>query len=569
MTTTEPHANRETAFDPFDLEIIREYLQAAIDEMFAVTVRSSQSTMIYEVLDFAVGLTDAAGRQISQGAGLAILPGVFGEIVRGALEHHPIDTLNEGDILISNDPYVPGGTHLNDFCLLMPVFFDGTVVGFAGNKAHWIDVGGKEPGSNPVDATETFEEGVRIPWTKIFRGGNIDDGLRAILAANSRAPDTVIGDLYAQVASVRTGARRLTEICTRYGVNTYMASVDRLISETARRCRMRLAELPHGTWSTEQSIEIAGTLAKATVTVTINDSGMTCDFTGTDPQIAGASINLAGSGLQHACSTVLQAIVGTEVPINAGTYESLQVICPDGTFLTAGPPAALSLYFQAVAIAADLVWRALSPIVPDRLPAGHYLFGGILVLSGPTPEGDFFVMAEPNPGGWGAGPGADGERALTSLHGGDTLNVPVEVAEQRFPVLIEKYCFDTSPGGSGQWRGGEGVIRSVRILGEQAMATPMGDHRTTPTWGADGGEPGNFNRTEILRANGESETFIASTRLMLSKGDVISTITGKGGGWGDPRQRDPELVRRDVRNGFITANDAAEIYGVVISEAPQ
>ena len=145
MTTTEQHANKGPAFDPFDLEIIREYLQAAIDEMFAVTVRSSQSTMIYEVLDFAVGLTDAAGRQISQGAGLAILPGVFGEIVRGALEHHPIDTLNEGDILISNDPYVPGGTHLNDFCLLMPVFFDGTVVGFAGNKAHWIDVGGKNP----------------------------------------------------------------------------------------------------------------------------------------------------------------------------------------------------------------------------------------------------------------------------------------------------------------------------------------------------------------------------------------------------------------------------------------
>ncbi|GAA1022362.1 5-oxoprolinase [Acrocarpospora pleiomorpha] len=557
----------DKVYDPFDLEIVREYVQAATEEMFAVTLRSSQSTMIYEVLDFAVGITDVHGRPVSQGAGLAILPAIFGEVVRGALLQYPIDRLVEGDILISNDPYAPGGTHLNDFCLLMPVFFDGEVVGFAANKAHWIDVGGKEPGSTPVDAAEMFEEGIRVPWMKAFRAGALDESLARLLAANSRAPSAVVGDLHAQAASVRTGARRVQEICARYGPDTYFVSLDRLISETAQRSRAALAEVPHGTWRAEQTIEIGGETAVARVSVAIDDDGMTCDFTGTDPQLVRASINLAGSGLLQACSTVFQAAIGPDVPINAGTYEPLRVVCPQGTFLTAQSPAALSLYFQAIAVAADLVWKALSHVIPERLPAGHFLFGGILVLSGPAPGGGVFVMAEPNPGGWGAGVGADGERALVSLHGGDTLNVPVEVVEQRYPVLIERYGYDTSPGGAGQWRGGEGIVRACRVLSDWAMATPMGDHRTVPTWGSEGGQNGTFNRTEVHRADGTTETHVASVRLMLGEGDVICTVTGKGGGWGDPRRRDPDLVRRDVRDGFVTAADASAIYGVTVDGA--
>lgn len=557
---------REAAMhDPFDLEIVREHLGAATEEMFATTLRTSQSTTIYEVLDFAVGITDERGRLIAQGAGMAILLAIFGEQVGEMLRHFPLEELEEGDILMTNDPYAPGGTHLSDFTLVMPVFHEGEVVAFTANKAHYLDVGGKEPGSVPVDATEIFQEGFRLPPVKVFRAGVLDDTVVRTIMANTRAPSAAAGDLHAQAASVRTGARRVQEICRHYGVDTYRASIERLIVETDERARSALAEMPRGSWQAEQTIEIAGQTARACVTVTIDDDGMTCDFTGTDPQIAQATMNCAGSGLLQACSAVFQAAVGPDVPINAGTYQALKVICPPGTLLTAGPPAALSLYFQAIAIAADLVWRALSPAVPGRLPAGHFLFGGIMVLAGPADgPGGVFVMVEPNPGGWGAGEGADGERALVSMHGGDTLNIPVEVVEQRYPVVIERYAFDTSPGGAGRWRGGEGIVRDCRILTDWAMATPMGDHRRAPTWGAAGGQDGTFNRTEVVRADGTTEVHVPSVRLMLGKGDLIRIVTGKGGGWGDPRERDPELVRRDVRDGFVSSQEAEEVYGVSV-----
>ncbi len=552
-----------TVHDPFDLEIVREHLGAATDEMFATTLRTSQSTTIYEVLDFAVGITDERGRLIAQGAGMAILLAIFGEQVGEMLRHFPLETLQDGDILMTNDPYAPGGTHLSDFVLVMPVFHEGEVVAFTANKAHYLDVGGKEPGSVPVDATEIFQEGFRLPPVKVFRSGVLDDTVLRTIMANTRAPSAAAGDLHAQAASVRTGARRVQEICRAYGVDTYRASIDRMIAETAQRTRAALAELPHGRWEAEQTIEIAGHTARACVAVTIDAGGMTCDFTGTDPQIAQATMNCSGSGLLQACSAVFQAAIGPQLPINAGTYEPLNVVCPPGTMLSAGPPAALSLYFQAIAIAADLVWRALSPVIPQRLPAGHFLFGGIMMLAGPAEgPGGVFVMVEPNPGGWGAGDGGDGERALVSMHGGDTLNIPVEVVEQRYPVLIDRYEFDTAPGGAGRWRGGEGIVRDVRVLTDWAMATPMGDHRQAPTWGADGGQDGTFNRTEVVRADGSVEVHVPSVRLTLGKGDVIRMVTGKGGGWGDPRDRDREQVIADVRDGFVSAQEAIEVYGV-------
>lgn len=549
-----------STFDPFDLEIIGEHLRAAADEMFATTTRTAQSAMIYEVLDFSVGITDVSGRLVEQGNGLTILLRIFGERVRGALERYPLETLREGDIIMTNDPYGPGGSHLNDMTLLMPVFAHGEVVAFTCNQAHWADVGGKDPGSVSVDATDIFQEGFQLPFVRIFKAGVLDDEIARIIRSNSRLPETAMGDLHAQAASVRIGARRIQEVCARFGVEALAAAVDRGIAATTERAFAELAAIPAGTYSAEDVITFAGQEAAAKVAVTVSADGIVCDFTGTDPQIGTMSVNCGGGGLLAAASVAFKAVLGPDVHVDEGIFAPLEVICPQGTVFTAAAPSALSIYFQGIAVAADLIWRALAEAVPERLPAGHYLDAGIVIVAGPGEDGHMFIMNEPNPGGWGAGHDCDGQRGLVAIHGGHTLNIPVEVLEQRYPVRINQYALDAADAGHGQWRGGEGVVREYEVTTDWAMVASLGNNRKGTPWPAAGGTEGTRTRCEVLRADGATETHFESARIMLQRGDIARLITGKGGGWGDPADREPELVRADVRDGFLD-DESAAAYG--------
>ncbi|MBF6428491.1 hydantoinase B/oxoprolinase family protein [Nocardia cyriacigeorgica] len=547
-----------TTFDPFDLEIIGEHLTAVADEMFVTTTRTAQSAMIYEVLDFSVGITDPDGRLVDQGNGLTILLRIFGERVRGALAQFPADTLVDGDIIMTNDPYGPGGSHLNDMTLVMPVFVDGQIVAFTCNQAHWADVGGKDPGSVSVDAGDIFQEGLQVPFVKIFKAGTLDDEIARILAANSRLPGVAMGDLHAQAASVRIGAKRIKEICARLGVGAFRASVDKSIAETTELALAELRRIPAGTYRAHDTITFGGHEARACVAVTISDTGIICDFTGTDPQIGNLSVNCGGGGLLAAASVAFKALIGPHVPVNEGIFSPLTVECPAGTVFTAKAPSALSIYFQGIAVAADLIWRALAEAAPDRLPAGHYLDAGIVIVAGPSDgPGGMFIMNEPNPGGWGAAHDCDGQRGLVAIHGGHTLNIPVEVLEQRYPIQINQYALDTSPGGSGEWRGGEGVIREYAVKTDWAMIASLGNNRKDAPWPVAGGEPGTRTRCEVVRVDGTVEVHHESTRIDLRRGDIARLITGKGGGWGRPADRDPARVAADIRDGFVRTGEPA------------
>ncbi|MFC5995757.1 hydantoinase B/oxoprolinase family protein [Pseudonocardia hispaniensis] len=546
-----------TQFDPFDLEIITEHLAATTDEMFATTTRTAQSAMIYEVFDFSVGITDVAGQLVAQGNGLTILLRIFGERVRATLAQYPLAQLTDGDIIMTNDPYGPGGSHLNDMTLVMPVFVDGEVVAFTCNQAHWADVGGKDPGSVSVDAADIFQEGLQLPLVKIFKAGVLDDELARILSANSRLPAVAMGDLHAQAASVRTGARRIKELCAKFGVAAFKAAVGRSIAETAELARAQLRGIPAGTYRAEDVITFAGRQARVCVAVTVDEHGLTCDFTGTDPQLGTMPVNCGGGGLMAAASVAFKALIGPEARVNEGVFAPLTVHCPPGTVFTANAPSALSIYFQGIALAADLVWKALAEAAPQRLPAGHFLDAGIVIVAGPSDgPGGMFIMNEPNPGGWGAGHGCDGQRGLVSIHGGHTLNIPVEVVEQRYPVQINEYSLDTSPGGAGQWRGGEGVVREYGIRTDWAMLASLGNNRRGAPWGVGSGQEGTRSRCEVIRADGSREVHHESARIQLHRGDVARLVTGKGGGWGPPAERDPALVGSDVRDGLVPAAEA-------------
>lgn len=550
-----------TSFDPFELEIISEHVSATADEMFITTTRTAQSAMIYEVLDFSVGITDATGQLITQGNGLTILLRIFGEQVKDTLQMYGADGLTEGDIVMTNDPYGPGGSHLNDMTLVMPVFVDGQIVAFTCNQAHWADVGGKDPGSVSVDATDIFQEGLQLPRVKIFKAGVLDDEIARILQSNSRLPHVAIGDLHAQAASVKVGAQRIKEICARHGVDAFRAAVARGIEATDQQVRSALEAIPAGTYRAEDKLVFAGREAVVKVAVTIDGERLLCDFEGTDPQIDGTPVNCGRAGLLAAASVVFKALAGEEAKVNEGIFKRLDVRCPPGTVFTTTPPHALSIYFQGVALAADLIWRALAPVVPQRLPAGHYLDAGIVIIAGPSDgPGGMFIMNEPNPGGWGAGQGSDGQRGLVAIHGGDSLNIPVEVVEQRYPVRIGQYALDTSAAGAGQWRGGEGVIREYEVLTDWAMIASLGNNRDGAPWGLTGGRDGTRSRCEVLRLDGSVETHFESTKVHLHRGDLARIVTGTGGGWGDPALRAADDVAADVRDGFVSPAEAADLY---------
>jgi N-methylhydantoinase B len=553
--------------DPFSLEIVQEGLIAIADEMFVTTQRTSQSTIIYEVLDFAVGLTDASGDLITQGNGVTLFLGTLGQGVRAALERFGIEGIEEGDILLTNDPYGGGGTHLSDVTILIPIFHDGEVVAFAINKAHWTEVGGKDPGSVSTNTTDIFQEGLQLPMVKLYTRGEPNVTVFDIIATNVRTPDMSNGDLQAQIASVRLAARRFQELSNRYGMDLVRASMSRMRQKSALLTRGELAKLPAGTYEVEDFIdrdEFGGPY-RICAKVTVSADAFVCDFTGTHEQLR-TPMNCTRTALNSAVQMIFKALVGPGLPLNEGSFDALEIICPERTVFTAERPAPVSTYWEVVVRIADLVWKALAEAVPDRTTAGHFLSLCCDLIAGPHPDtGELFILFEPNAGGWGAGFGKDGERALVSIGDGETYMIPVEVAEQKYGVVIEQYALNTTDDGAGRWRGGEGIVKDFRITAEAVTVTGIVGRHEFPAWGAAGGLPGSRNELHFIYADGRPpEVTGMVSGVELRRGDVVRVVTGSGGGWGDPLERDPAAVADDVRNGFVSLAAAERIYGVVL-----
>lgn len=552
--------------DPFTLEIIAASLVAIGDEMFVTTQRTSQTPLVYEILDFAVGLTDREGRMITQGNGIPLFLGTVGPSVRTLLSKFSREQIRPGDLFATNDPYEGGGTHLSDVTVMAPVFADGELIAFAANKAHWTDLGGKEPGTVSNTTREVFQEGLQLPCVRIATVDGPDPAVLDIIHANVRLPDLAIGDLQAQAASVRLADQRLSELCAKYGSDAVQRAIDELFARSRETALQELAKLPAGVYEAEDHIDIDGADPyRVGVRVTISSDSFTCDFTGAPPQMT-SPMNCSPTGLESAVRIIFKALTGPNVLINDAGFEPLRIVCPPGTMFTARRPVPVATYWEVLVRIVDLVWKAVGPAMPDRATAGHYLSVACQVIAGINPDDDqLFIIFEPNPGGWGAGEGKDGERGLVSIGDGETFVMAVEVAEQRYGLLIDQYAFNCNDSGAGRWRGGEGVVKDFRVTGDRVSATGFMSRNRFPAWGVAGGGSGSVNEIQVIDPQGRLVRRGGITPAWDVPHDhVIRLVTGSGGGWGDPLERDPDAVARDVRNGFVTVAAAAETYGVRI-----
>ncbi|MGE7272531.1 hydantoinase B/oxoprolinase family protein [Brevibacillus panacihumi] len=555
--------------DPFRLEIVKDSLIAIGDEMFYTLGRTSMSPIIYEVLDYACGLTDAKGQLLTQGHGVAGFIGNLSFMVRDTIRKFAVgNKLAPGDIIIINDPYSGGGSHLSDVGLVMPIFYEGEIVAFSANKAHWTEVGGKDPGSFTNDATEIFQEGLQFPCIKLFDGGVINQALVEMIQANVRFPELSLGDMWAQVAALRTGDRRFQELCEKHGKEVVIASIEHLLDHGEQLARKELASLPKGVYEAVDYIDNDGMgngPFRIQVKVTITDDQFICDFRGSHPQVLGP-INCSYTTLVSDVRTVFLAITNPSQDINDGVFRPLEIIADPGTIFSAERPAPVSVYWESGSAGGDLVWKALAPVLPHRLTAGHFLSVCAVTLSGKhhaTQEP--FLIVEPSVGGWGAGEGMDGVRGQFCIGDGETYNMPVEIAETRYGVMVDEYSLRCDGAGAGEYIGGSGVIRSYRAMSDnQAVTVTFGRNQFLP-WGVNGGESGSPNEFTIEKANGEVDgPFGIYARYPLNRGDVVKLMTGTGGGYGHPYKRPAKKVAEDAKNSYITVSQAADKYGVLL-----
>tara|TARA_A100001391_G_scaffold152843_1_gene110609 strand:- start:1936 stop:3615 length:1680 start_codon:yes stop_codon:yes gene_type:complete len=551
--------------DIFTVEIIKDTIVALGDEMFNAMIRTSMSPIIYETTDFAVGATDAKGNLLAQGNGVTAFLATLDTAVVSLLEHYPDpSTIRPGDVFISNTPYEGGGTHLSDVVILVPVFADDELIAWTVNKAHWTEVGGAQPGSVSTSATEIYQEGLRFTFLKLYQGGEINHALVQLIKDNVRLPDSTIGDMHAGVAAARVGARRIGELVDRYGKEQLLEAMKDLLDYGERMTRAELVKLPQGTFEAEDVIEEDGLgngPFKVKVKVTIGEEEVLVDYTGTSPQAVGP-INCSYTGLVTGARCLFKSITNPEIPANGGCFRPLKIVCPPGTVISAEKPAPVSVYYEALIAAIDVFWKALAPALPHRLPAGHQRTVGATFISGIRPEnGEFFVMGEPLVGGWGASDGEDGDSGQFCCANGETFNIPCELFESRYAIEVDQYAFHDQDGGAGQFRGGKGVVLDYRIIAEETFLTYAATRSEVRPWALAGGQEGSTNYAEIHRLDGSVDRYTMCTTVAAKRDEVIRIYTATGGGFGDPAKRPREALERDLRNGFVTPDQAEEHYG--------
>lgn len=555
--------------DQVTLDIAKDALMAVGNEVFHAFARTSMSPIIYETLDYASGIADAEGNLLTQGNGACGFIGLLSPLIKELIAMHGTENMRPGDAFIINDPYLGGGSHLSDIGMAMPVFYDDRLIAFVGNKAHWSDVGGMAAGSFTTDSTEVFQEGICFSGLKLVEEGVLNPQLEGILRSNVRFPDQATGDMWGQIASLRTGANRLTQLADKYGVDTLLLAMKRLLDQGEQLANQRLKEFPKGTWEAEDFMDDDGhgNPVKIKVKVTITDDEFLADFTGSSPQVA-SPVNTGTSSLEAAVKTVYMAMLNPKLDVNDGVFRPLRIIAEENSVLNCKRPAPTSTYYESMLYAIDVIWQAMAAEFPEHLGAGHLLSVCSVVLSGKHHlSGEQFLIVEPTGGGWGASLGKDGEVGQFCVGDGETYNVPVEMAERRYGIMIDEYSLNTDGAGSGEYRGGSGAVRIYRAMEDGQLFTASFGRNKLPVWGAAGGANGSYNYFEIFRRNGTKEgPFGIVARKVLNKGDYVRMVCASGGGYGDPKQRKISSVISDVKNGYISIEQADEDYGVKLDE---
>lgn len=552
--------------DPITLQVIRNALKAAADEMQIALVKTAHNPLIYEVQDFGVALTNADGDLLAEGSGLPNFLGCLPPTIRSALK--TVDAFHEGDVLLANEPY-DTGTHISDTAVYMPIFAEGRLVAFSIIMAHWADIGGKTPGGWCPDTTDVYQEGLIFSHVKLYEAGKLNKALHRLILTNVRFPELVEGDLNAMIAACRTGARRYQALCVKYGADVLDAAMQQVFDQSEQFMRRKIREIPEGTYSAETCLDHDGVELdkprKLAVTVTIADGTMHVDWTGTDPTATGP-INNPLIGTIAMCEMVLKALTIPLEATNQGHFRPLVVTVPENTIVNPGPTAPCDSYGYATEMVAHLIVKALSQAIPERCPACSYQMFGVYFYRSDPRFGEPFIFVDPVDGGGGAFPTQDGPSGLIFVGDGDVPNTPIEIIESRYPLRVRRYTFNPEGAGAGKYRGGFGVIRDYEVLEDHILLQTMNENTLYPPWGLQGGDHAGVSETIVWEGTDKAQTLTGRVYFFgpLMKGDRVSARSTGGGGWGDPGQRDPERVRADVANGLMSANDAERIYGVIV-----
>ncbi|MBI3476772.1 MAG: hydantoinase B/oxoprolinase family protein [Acidobacteria bacterium] len=552
--------------DPIELEVFKNLYHSIAEEMGAALRRTSFSPNIKERRDYSCAVFDCEGRVIAMGDHMPVHLGSMPMSVAAAVEH---STLEPGDVVMLNDPF-RGGTHLPDITLVMPVYV-GTVNSTRGkgtfkikgsgrgrplhtvtpdfyvaSRAHHADVGGTYPGSMGP-CREIYQEGLRIPPVKILRGGKVVPDVLALLLNNVRTPEEREGDLGAQIAACQTGAARLGEICSRYGLARTQLAARSLLDYSEAMMRSFLGSIPPGTYSAEDFLDDDGVNDKPVriaVTLRVHARGqkqsggknalkkaITIDFTGSDPQVEGA-INAVEAITVSACFYVFRCLLQEDVPATAGLLRPIEVIAPIGTVVNAKLPAAVAGgNVETSQRIVDVLLKALAQAIPDRIPAAASGTMNNLTIGGIDPRsGESFAYYETIAGGMGARPTKDGVSGVHT-HMTNSLNTPAEALEYAYPVRLRRYSFRTESGGAGLHRGGDGIVREIEVLSD-AQVTLLADRRNRGPYGLSGGSDGAPGRTTVIRQDGTEEKLAGKTSVRLRSGERVRVESPGGGGWG-------------------------------------
>jgi len=518
------------------------------------------------VLDYSATLCNAQGELIAQARTVALHLGAVPDAIARVLDEYR-DDLAPGDVIVLNDPY-SGGMHLPDLFMFRPIFLAAELQGFAVVVIHHSDMGGRVPGSNASDSTEIFQEGLRIPPLKLYERGVPNRTLHRLIEQNVRLPATVLGDLNAQGAACRIGERGYLRLLERYGVAAMHRYEAALIDYAEQLTRTAIARWPDGTWRFEDHIDDDGfseTPIPIRVAITVAGERLMVDFAGSSPQVRGA-INSTLSFVKSATYLSVRCVLDAGVPNNSGVFRCIEVKAPAGSILNAQPPAPVAARALTGYRVVDAMLGCLAQIVPERIPAAGEGGNTVVCIGGYDAARRPFVMVNMINGAWGGRPDKDGVEAITNPSQ-NMSNTPVEVLEARLPVRIEEYGLAQDSCGAGRFRGGLGLVRSYRLLADEAVLQLRSDRRRFRPYGLAGGTPAAASANSLLTERGEARPLPSKVTMTIRQGDLVRHVQPGGGGHGDPLARDFDLIERDLADGKISRDYAEGRHGAIVDGA--
>lgn len=557
--------------DAVTVEIVGNLLLSIAEETGAVIIKSAYSTNIKERKDVSTGIIDSEGNMVAQAEHLAIHLGSFLGVVKEIYKRYPKEKIKPGEMYIVNDPYNGGGNHLPDIAVAAPVFAGGKLIGWVANVAHHSDIGGKVPGSTSGDAVSIFQEGLKIPIIRICRDSEVNPDVMDLFLANTRVPEERYGDMTAQISANKIGIRRMLEAYDKYG-DLLLDCMDELQNYAERRLRSVIAKMPDGEYRFTDYMDNGGANypdpLPITTRITIKGDDIVFDFTGTCPQVE-APINVPYSSLLACVFYSLKALIGPDVPSNAGIYRVFKVIAPKGTLVNPVHPAPVGVMIDTCQRIPDVIFGALAPVVPERIIAAGNGACTTAVFTGDDPKrpGECYIYHEVVAGGSGAGKHSDGLSGV-QVHMTNTSNMPVEALEIEFPIItINKYKFRRDSGGAGDFRGGLGIEREFEIMADGVSFTGLGDRQKFQPWGLEGGLDGASGAFFHCPKNGEIKKLPNKcTGYPVEKGDIVRVYSPGSGGYGNPLKRPVEKVLEDIIEDKVSMESAEELYGVIVTK---